>query len=90
MQQPSRLRLTGRVKTLFDPRKVVVSEEVGKTGVVVRFELPEDDVFWAEVSLSEEWLAERLAALRGEREEAAARNTAAAAMPAWTPGRELA
>ncbi len=82
-------RLTGRLTSMFDPRAAVVTEQVTDEGVILRVEKPRDDQFWAELTLSKEWLTDRLARVRAD-EVADAQRLAAAAMPAWTPGRELA
>ena len=95
MTDPKTPRMTGRLTSLFDPAVAVVTEQVTAEGVVLRVEKPRDADFWAEVALSKEWLQARLAQMTAGspapvHTPEGARRTAAAAMPAWTPGRELA
>ena len=97
MPQPSTLRLAGCVTTLFDPRAIAVTEQVTGAGVVVRMEKPRDFLFWTELTLTEAQLERWLDGVRAartqdriEREREKARQVAAASMPAWTMGRELA
>lgn len=86
VNRPRALRCRGRLTSLFDPATAVLTEDVTGDGVTLRTEKPRDHEFWMEVHLSAAWLAAKLVEVRA----AEARRRAAAAMSAWTPGRELA